>query len=157
MAPVAPGSIPMKRVSAPEQTRERLRALIDGRLGTAPDRSNLVLLAAQLIVEEALEGGVRDALGRERYERAPRAKRGAIATATGGPDEDGGRDGRVLRAAGARHAGAVRLGDPGEPGGRTEALEELAVELYARGLSTRDIEDAFTRRERPPAACRARR
>ena len=29
-------------------------------------------------------------------------------------------------------------------GGRTEALEQLAVELYARGLSTRDIEDAFT-------------
>ena len=28
--------------------------------------------------------------------------------------------------------------------GRTEALEELAVELYAGGLSTRDIEDAFT-------------
>ena len=28
-------------------------------------------------------------------------------------------------------------------GGRTEALEDLAVELYARGLSTRDIEDAF--------------
>jgi putative transposase len=28
--------------------------------------------------------------------------------------------------------------------GRTKALEDLAVELYARGLSTRDIEDAFT-------------
>src|SRR4051812_49389554 len=28
--------------------------------------------------------------------------------------------------------------------GRTGALEDLAVELYARGLSTRDIEDAFT-------------
>jgi putative transposase len=28
--------------------------------------------------------------------------------------------------------------------GRTQALEDLAVELYARGLSTRDIEDAFT-------------
>jgi Transposase, Mutator family len=27
--------------------------------------------------------------------------------------------------------------------GRTQALEDLAVELYARGLSTRDIEDAF--------------
>jgi putative transposase len=26
----------------------------------------------------------------------------------------------------------------------TKALEDLAVELYARGLSTRDIEDAFT-------------
>ena len=28
--------------------------------------------------------------------------------------------------------------------GRTEALEDLAVELFARGLSTRDIEAAFT-------------
>ena len=60
----------MKRVSAPERTRERLRTLIDGRLGTAPDRSNLVLLAAQLILEEALEGEVRDEIGRERYERS---------------------------------------------------------------------------------------
>ena len=60
----------MKRVAAPERTRERLRALMDGRLGTAPARSNLVLLAAQLIVEEALEAEVRDEVGRERYERA---------------------------------------------------------------------------------------
>jgi hypothetical protein len=42
---------------------------MDGRLGTAPDRSNLVLLAAQLILEEALEAEVRDEVGRERYER----------------------------------------------------------------------------------------
>jgi hypothetical protein len=28
--------------------------------------------------------------------------------------------------------------------GRTRELERLAVELYARGLSTRDIEDTFT-------------
>jgi hypothetical protein len=40
----------MKRISAPEQTREQLRALIEGRLGTAPDRSSLVLLAARLIL-----------------------------------------------------------------------------------------------------------
>src|SRR3954447_20023069 len=53
------GSIPRKRVAAPESTRERLRALMDGRLGTAPDRSNLVLLAAQLILEEALGYGTR--------------------------------------------------------------------------------------------------
>jgi hypothetical protein len=49
---------------------QRLRALMDGRLVTAPDRSNLVLLAAQLILEEALEGEVRDEIGRDRYERA---------------------------------------------------------------------------------------
>src|SRR6185295_5430988 len=60
----------MKRVVAPERTRERLPALIDGRLGTAPDRSSLMLLAAQLILEEALEGEISDAVGRERYERA---------------------------------------------------------------------------------------
>ena len=60
----------MKRVSAPERTRERLRALMDGRLGTAPERSNLVLLAAHLILEKALEGGLRDEIGRDRYERS---------------------------------------------------------------------------------------
>jgi hypothetical protein len=37
----------MERISAPEQTREHLRALIEGRLGTAPARSSLVLLAAR--------------------------------------------------------------------------------------------------------------
>jgi hypothetical protein len=60
----------MRRISAPDQTREQLRALIEGRLGTAPDRSSLVLLAARLILEEALEGKVSDRIGRERYERA---------------------------------------------------------------------------------------
>jgi putative transposase len=38
----------------------------------------------------------------------------------------------------------VPVRDPGESdGSRTQALEDLAVELYARGLSTRGIEDAF--------------
>ena len=65
----------MKRAAAPDRTRERLRALMDGRLGTAPDRSNLVLLAAQLIVEEALEAEVRgNEVGRERYERVLTAR-----------------------------------------------------------------------------------
>jgi hypothetical protein len=58
----------MKRVSAPERTRERLRTITDGRLGTAPERSSLVLLAAQLILEEALEGEVRDEIGCERQQ-----------------------------------------------------------------------------------------
>jgi len=61
--------MPMKRISAPEQTREQLGALMDDRLGTALDRSSLVR-AAMLIVEEALEGEVRDKIGRERYGRA---------------------------------------------------------------------------------------
>jgi putative transposase len=60
----------MKRIAATEKTRERLRALIDGRLGTGAERSDLVRLAVQLIIEEVLEAEARDKLGRERYERA---------------------------------------------------------------------------------------
>ena len=74
----------MKRIAASEQTREQLRALIDGRLGTAPDRSSLVLLAARLILEEALEGEVCDKIGRERATSGPTARRRATATGTGG-------------------------------------------------------------------------
>jgi putative transposase len=57
----------MQRLSAPERTREELRALMNGELGTAAGRSDLVRLALRLIVEEALEGEAVDALGRERY------------------------------------------------------------------------------------------
>jgi hypothetical protein len=56
-----------KRVAAADRTRERLEALIDGRLASAPERSDLVRLAARLILEETLEGEVRDRLG----DRAP--------------------------------------------------------------------------------------
>src|SRR5207249_4791467 len=135
--PLAPRSIPMKRISAPEQTREHLRALIEGRLGTAPSRSSLVLLAARLILEEALEGEVRDEIGRDRYERADGEAKGY---------RYGYRPGQMKTA-----EGMVKFSAP-EPfvstiredlAGRTQALEDLAVELYARGLSTRDIEDAF--------------
>ena len=134
----------MKRVAAPERTRERLRALMDGRLGTAPARSNLVLLAAQLIVEEALEAEVRDEVGRERYERADGDASGY---------RNGYRTGRMKTAEGVVEFAAPQVRDTAEPfvsgirqnlAGRTGALEDLAVELYARGLSTRDIEDAFT-------------
>lgn len=44
--------------------------MMNGDLGTADGRSDLVRLALRLIVEEALEGEVSDALGRERYERS---------------------------------------------------------------------------------------
>ena len=132
------------RVSATEQTRERLEALIDGRLASAPERSDLMLLAARLILEEALEGEVRDRLGRERYER------------TEGPPtgyRNGYRTGRMKTAEGMVEYAAPQVRATSEPfvsavrenlAGRTGALEDLAIELYARGLSTRDIEDTFT-------------
>src|SRR6266567_634300 len=55
----------MDRIPASERTRERLKALMEGH-GEAGDlRSELVRLAARLIVEEGLEGEATDAVGRE--------------------------------------------------------------------------------------------
>ena len=134
----------MQRVSAPQRTREELRALMNGELGTATGRSDLVRLALRLIVEEALEGEVADVLGRERYERGDGEKAGY---------RNGYRPGKVKTAEGAVNYSAPQVRDTPEPfvsgvraalSGRTRELERLAVELYARGLSTRDIEDTFT-------------
>ena len=66
----------MERLFAPERTREALRALMNGELGTSAGRSDLVRLALRLIVEEALEDEVSDVLGRERYERGKGGKTG---------------------------------------------------------------------------------
>jgi putative transposase len=134
----------MERLSAPERTREALRALMNGELGTAAGRSDLVRLALRLIVEEALEGEVADALGRERYERSEGEKAGY---------RNGYRTGKVKTAEGRVDYSAPQVRDTLEPfvsgvrsalSGRTQELERLAVELYARGLSTRDIEETFT-------------
>jgi putative transposase len=73
----------MQRLSAPERTREELRALMNGDLGTAAGRGDLVRLALRLIVEEALEGEVSDVLGRERAIKGARTKRRATATVIG--------------------------------------------------------------------------
>jgi putative transposase len=133
-----------KRAAAADRTRERLEALIDGRLASAPERSDLVRLAARLILEETLEGEVRDRLGRERYERADGEPAGY---------RNGYRTGRMKTAEGMVEHAAPQVRDTAEPfvsavrenlAGRTEALEDLAIELHARGLSTRDIEDTFT-------------
>ncbi len=134
----------MERLSAPARTREELRALMNGDLGTAAGRGDLVHLAVRLIVEEALEGEVSDVLGRGRYERGEGEKAGY---------RNGYRPGKMKTAEGAVDYSAPQVRDTPEPfvssvraalSGRTRELERLAVELYARGLSTRDIEDTFT-------------
>ena len=56
----------MERVLASEKTRKRIAAMINGEVAEV-DKSMLIREAARLIVEEALEGEVADALGREFY------------------------------------------------------------------------------------------
>ena len=131
----------MARVPASERTRNELKQMFAGK--TVVDRSALVRQAARLIVEEALESEVTDALGRGYYERGERAR----------GYRNGYRVGRVKSAEGEIEFAVPQISDTTEPfrsqireviRGRTEELERLAVEMYARGLSVRDIERAFT-------------
>jgi transposase-like protein len=125
------------------RTREALAALIEGRLASPTGRSELVELATRLIVEEALEGEVRDALDRGYYERGD---------APGQGHRNGHRTHRLKTAEGGLEYSAPQVAGLEQPfrsalrdhlKGHTEALESLAVEMLARGLSVRDIEDAF--------------
>jgi transposase-like protein len=133
----------MERIPASERTRERLKALMDGCVESAGGSSGLVRLAARLIIEEALEGEAEDALGRGYYARGAAPEAGY---------RNGYRTGRLKSAEGTIAYSAPQIADRAEPfrsriremlRGRTEELEGVAVEMYARGLSTRDIEALF--------------
>jgi transposase-like protein len=136
-------SIPMARVPASKQTRKRLAELFDGRGAGEAERGELVKLAARLIVEEALEEEVEDVVGRSYYEHGDGA----------GGHRHGYRRGKLDTAEGRVEYGVPQVRGMAAPfrsairealGTRSEELERLAVEMYARGLSVRDIEAAFT-------------
>jgi hypothetical protein len=106
-------------------------------------RTELVHLATRLIIEEGLEAEVRDALDRGYYEHG---------SEPGGGYRNGFRRGRLKTAEGFIDYSAPQVAGTIEPfrselrahlKGRSEALEDLAIEMLARGLSVRDIEDAF--------------
>lgn len=127
----------MERIPGSERTRERLKALMDGESDAADGRSELVRLAARLIIEEALEGEAEDALGRGYYARGGAPEAGY---------RNGYRRGRLKTAEGAVEYSAPQIADRAEPfrskirailGGRTEELESLAVEMYARRATSR--------------------
>lgn len=131
----------MARVPASERTRNELKEMMNGKSST--DRSALVRQAARLIVEEALEAEAGEALGRGYYEHGA-GERGY---------RNGYRRARVRSAEGEIEFAVPQVSDTAAPfrsqirdviRGRTEELERLAVEMYARGLSVRDIEAAFT-------------
>jgi len=131
---------------------ERIAKLAE-QLGSSADRdeltSGLVRRAVKLVVEEILNAEVDEKLGRQRYERRP-ADEEDDAADTPAPGYRNGHKLRQLRTA----EGKVPIDLPQlrDADGwssrlwqtlrhRTEVLDKLAVEMYARGLSTRDIED----------------
>ena len=117
--------------------------MIEGRLSTASAKDELVKLATRLIVEEALEGEAGDAIGRDYYEHGAEPGQGY---------RNGYRTGRLKTAEGLMEYSAPQIAGRDEPfrsairehlKGHTQGLEDLAIEMLARGLSVRDIEDAF--------------
>ncbi len=124
-------------------TRQQLSDLIEGRLSTPSEKTALLKLATQLIIEEALEAEAGDALGRDYYEHGGDPARGY---------RNGNRRGRLKTAEGFVAFSAPQIAGRDAPfrseirdhlKGHSQALEDLTVEMLARGLSVRDIEDAF--------------
>jgi putative transposase len=135
----------MRRVAPSVLAREQLQGL----LASGADRetnivSALVEMVTRLVVQELLEGEQQDFLGgRGRYDRRGAGQagsrngyeRGRLRTAEGFVDV------AVPQVRGA--VGPLRSSLMGFLDGNSEVLEALVNEMYARGLSTRDVEDAF--------------
>ena len=126
------------RVPASDRTRKQIADVLSGDF----DKSALLRNAVRLIIEEALEAEVMDVLGRGYYERGEPAGY-----------RNGNRLGRLKTAEGVVEYAVPQVTGTATPwasevkqalSGRTEGLERLVVEMYARGLSMRDIEAAFT-------------
>lgn len=141
----------MKRITPIERIRKEIAALMNGVVDRKDDVSSdeegsigrrFILLAVQRLIQELLEAERTEFLAREPYERRSDAR--------------GWRNGyepKCFRTP----EGKVPVEVPqvrGTPtpfrsellgllGSRADVLECLAVEMYARGLSTRDIEEAL--------------
>lgn len=140
----------MKRVPASEKTRESIAEILKQGTREEDPLSELIRLAVQGMIEEALEGAVKELLGRDYYRHGSEGK----------GYRNGYRRGRLKSSEGEVSYAVPRVrAVDSEPlkalrkllGGRTEELERLAVEMYARGCSTRDIEAIF--RDEVAAVC----
>lgn len=137
-----------RRVAPSEHVAKLIEALLNGEAGEETDGAGLLgrlaQLGAQQVIQEALEKEQAEHLERGRYERRVEGEPALY--------RNGYEVGRLLLG-----EGRVAIQRPQVRGGaepyrsrlwellatRTEAVERLVVEMYARGLSTRDIEDLF--------------
>jgi putative transposase len=135
----------MRRLPPSVLVREELDRL----LGSGVDESTniistLVDTITRLVVQEVLEAEQADFLGRRgRYQRRGEGQRGS---------RNGYEPGRIRSAEGAFNVAVPQVRGAGQPfrsnlmtflEGNSEVLDRLVTEMYARGLSTRDVEDAF--------------
>lgn len=130
----------MERVSPSERLRRELDEALAG-VGQEQDPIEVIgRLGARLILQQALEAEVDQALGRARYERSDEvvAYRNGYeprtVNTTGGPVE--------LSRPRIRNAGELGYASRilGQTVTRTHALEALVISGFLRGLSVRDVE-----------------
>jgi transposase-like protein len=136
----------MNRIPPSERIQKQIDALLEGEWANGDELvTKLILLGAQHLGQEMLEQEVTDYLGRGHYERREESN------ANSGY-RNGYRPARMDTAEGRVQLQVPQVRESAEPyrsrlvdflRGNSDVLERLAVEMYTRGLSTRDIEDAF--------------
>ena len=138
-----------QRVPPSVRTGQKIRDLVAG--GDDDIKSQFVRLAVQQVIEQLLEAEVTDVIGRDYYRHGKAPDDPDEAADAGRGHRNGYRAGRMRTAEGPIEYATPQVRGTGEPlrsrvramlEGRSDELERLAVEMYARGLSTRDIEDA---------------
>ena len=138
----------MHRVPPSDRIRQRITELLESGLESEDSPLGaLMRLSAELVVQEALEKETAERLGRGYYERREEDEplRGY---------RNGYESGRLRTAEGEITVQVPQVRDWVEESpyrsrlmkflkGNSDVLERLAVEMYARGLSVRDIEDTL--------------
>ena len=136
----------MNRIPPSERIQKQIDALLEGEWANGDELvTKLILLGAQHLGQEMLEQEVTDYLGRGHYERREESNENS-------GYRNGYRPARMDTAEGRVQLQVPQVRESAEPyrsrlvdflRGNSDVLERLAVEMYTRGLSTRDIEDAF--------------
>ncbi len=135
----------MRKIQPSDRLRKEIQTFFQD-MGSAEDGaqalSELVRLASTLMVQEGLEAEQADFVGRPHYQRGE-----------GNGYRSGYKPGHLDTAEGRLRIDLPQVRQAHKPfhsklfellQGDSEMLEHLATEMYARGLSTRDIEAAFT-------------
>jgi putative transposase len=134
----------MRKMQPSERISDEIAELIDNGCYQSEDLLSLLIKkSVAKIIQETLEQEISEYLGRDYYQRQPDAV----------PGYRNGYEPKTLKTA----EGKIKIDVPQlrntnqtyrSPflkrfGTNTSELERLAIEMYARGLSTRDIEDTF--------------
>lgn len=132
-----------QRIAPSERSEQAMRDFLQqGIHSSEQPLSQFIRLAVQNMVQQAIEQEVTDFLGRDRYERQPE----------GNGYRNGYKPGRIRSAEGEIPLAVPQVRGNAEPHqskllaflrGNSDVLEYLVTQMYSRGLSTRDVEDAF--------------